>query len=240
MKIMIAIFSIVLAQSAFAASETKDFDSKGLTSVSVLDHSGKVTISKIDGSKAIVTTTKNKFSDKCKMTEEKSGNQLVLKVEKGPGFMDSDECDVDFEIKVPKTVDLELMLGSGNIKITGIEGALSYKMGSGDLTAEGAFKKVDGKAGSGNVSMKGLNGPGEFRSGSGDLKLSYSSVPTTGEVNIRAGSGDATVSFPKGSKIKTDFKAGSGKLTNELGDNPSASFAVSMKAGSGNLNVKAN
>jgi hypothetical protein len=44
--------------------------------------------------------------------------------------------------------------------------------------------------------------------------------------------------FPKGTKVKTSYKAGSGEMSNELGDNPEAAFKVSMKAGSGDLKIK--
>jgi len=238
MKKLILVAACLVAQGAFAAPENKEFDSKGLNAVSVENTSGEVTITAFDGAKATVAATKNKFSDKCKMTVDRSGNKLVLKVEKTSSLFKSEECDVDFDVKVPKTVDLDLVVGSGNLSITGIEGALAFKVGSGNTSADGAFKTINGKSGSGKVDLKGLTGGGELKSGSGTIDLKFATSPLKGEFDIKSGSGNMTILFPKGSSVKTSYHAGSGKLINELGDNPSAPFSVSVKSGSGNLNIK--
>ncbi|MEK6774530.1 MAG: DUF4097 family beta strand repeat-containing protein [Bdellovibrionota bacterium] len=238
MKQLLLIIFFLLSQSTFAETENKEFESKGLNEVSVENISGKVTVSAFEGAKASVVATKNKFSDKCKMSIDRSGNKLVLKVEKSGGVFSSDECDVDFEVKVPKAVDLSLNVGSGNMIINGIHGALNFKVGSGNTSADGSFKKIDGMSGSGNVTVKGLNGGGGIKTGSGEINLTFTNKSLKGELDLKAGSGNATLLFPKGSKVKTNFFAGSGQVSNELGDNPNALFLVSMKAGSGNLKIK--
>jgi hypothetical protein len=221
-----------------AVPESKDFDSKGLGVVSVENTTGKVAISSLEGAKATVVATKNSFSDKCTMTVDRSGNKLIIKVEKKSSFSFSAKCDVDFQINVPKTVDLDLAVGSGNLTVKGIEGELAFKMGSGDISAEGSFKKIDGKSGSGKIAIKGLTGDGEFKTGSGSVDLTYAVSSLKGELDLKTGSGNATVLFPKGTKVKTSFKTGSGEMTNEMGESPEAPFHVSMKAGSGDLKIK--
>lgn len=238
MEKLIIAAACLIAQASFAAPETKEFDSKDLNAVSVENTSGQVTISAFEGTKATVAATKNKFSDKCKMTIDRTGNKLVLKVEKTSSLFKSEECDVDFDVKVPKTVDLDLVLGSGNLSIAGIEGALVFKVGSGNMSADGAFKNINGKTGSGKVDIKGLTGGGELKTGSGTIDLKFATSPLKGEFDVKSGSGNTTILFPKGTSVKTSFKTGSGKLVNELGDNPSAPFSVSVKSGSGNLNIK--
>ena len=240
MKILIIAAAFFSAHSAFAASETKEFDSNGLNEVFIKNPSGNVTISEYEGTKAIVLTTKNKFSNKCNISLEKLKNKLNLIVEKNNGIFTSEDCNVDFVIKVPKTVDLSLELGSSNIKINGIEGALNFKLGSGNLSAEGFFEKMNGNSGSGNVKVIGLTGSGQIRTGSGNVFLTFTNSPTKGTLDIKTGSGNATVLFPEGSKVKTSFHAGFGQVSNELGDTPQASFVVTMKAGAGNLKIKSN
>ena len=68
--------------------------------------------------------------------------------------------------------------------------------------------------------------------------MSYKTKPKKGSLDISTGSGNATVFFPVGAEILSDFKAGSGTLYNELGDSSAASFKVKMRAGSGNLKIK--
>lgn len=238
MKIYTLVLTFFVGCSAYAASETKEFDSNGLAIVSVENTSGKVLITAATESKASVVATKNIFSDKCKMTIDRSGTKLVIKVEKTNSFFSKEDCDVDFEVKVPKAVSLNLAIGSGNLTVNGIQGDLAFKVGSGDILADGIFKKIDGKSGSGKIVVNGLTGGGELKSGSGEIDLKYAISSLNGELVIKTGSGDSTILFPKGSKVNTQFNAGSGKLMNELGDNSSAAFKVSMKAGSGDLKIR--
>lgn len=237
------LFLVALSSHAtWAASETQEFDSKNLTEVVVENTSGKVFISEDSGPKATVLITKKQFSDQCKVTTDrtsgKGGNKLILKVEQ----ISNSPCEVDFDIKVSKAVNLDLMIGSGNFVIKGIQGALAFKIGSGDLVADGLFKTVTGRSGSGDVEIKGLAGGGELQTGSGDVNLTFadSGVGKTlaGKMDLRTGSGNAEILFPKGTKIKTRFFAGSGHFTNELGDDPGAKFHLSMKAGAGDLKVR--
>ncbi len=224
--------------SALATSESKEFEVKDLTGVSVENTSGKVFITETDTEKAYVVATKNKFGDKCKSKVERSGNKLVIKVEKASSFFSTEECNIDFQVKVPKNVDLDIALGSGNLSVKGIHGDLAFKIGSGDILADGTFKKISGISGSGKVALRGLTGGGELKTGSGDMDLTYAGTSLNGELDLKTGSGRATILFPKGTKIKTHFKAGSGELSNELGETREAPFKVSMKTGSGDLKIK--
>lgn len=233
----LALISLVCCL-AFAAPESKVFESKGLIGVSVENTSGKVVISSTEDAKVTVVATKNKFSDKCKMTVERSGNKLVIKVEKTSSFFSTEVCDVDFQVNVPKAVDLDLAAGSGDLTVNGIQGDLTFIVGSGDILANGTFKKIDGKSGSGNIAIKGLTGGGELKTGSGEIDLTYLVSSLNGELDLKSGSGDAMILFPKGTKVKTSYKTGSGELSNELGDYPEAAFKISMKAGSGDLKIK--
>lgn len=235
-KLMIVLVSI-FATSTFAAPETKEFDSVGLTQVVIENTAGKVSVSASTGAKATVVATKNEFTDNCKMTLENVSNKLILTV-KSSGFFSSGNCAVDLDVKVPKSVDLDLSVGAGNLKVSGIEGALVFKVGAGDIAADGTFKNIDGKTGSGNIDVKGMLGGGEIRSGSGAVNLTFLKNMPKGEIDIKTGNGDTNLLFPKGSLIKTSYQSGVGQLTNELGDNPNAKFQVSMKSGSADLTIK--
>lgn len=236
MKKSILILISLIGCASFAASETVEFEAKGLRAVSVDNTTGNVTILTTDGPKATVVATKHKFSDACRMTVDRAGNRLVIKVENTSN--NYYECHVEFQVAVPKEVDLNLVIGSGNLLVNDTQGELAFRVGSSNVLADGTFKKIDGRTGSGNVEVKGLTGGGEVRTGSGEIDLTYVVSSLDGDLDLRTGSGNAIISFPKGSKVKTTFKAGSGELSNELGDDPAATFKVSMTAGSGNLKIK--
>lgn len=233
--------NFIFAMAAFGvpSPETHEFEIMGLEKVSLENQSGKVKISAYAGPKAIVVSQKNKFSDKCQMTLKKDDEELVIKVKKHRDASWGEDCDVDFEVKVPKAMNLDLEAGSGDFSISGIHGALDFKLGSGSLSADGSFRKVDGKTGSGEISVKGLTGGGELRTGSGDIKLTFAKSPKNDEVELKTGSGNATVLVPHGSQVRTSFTSGNGQLNNEIGEGPKEqSFLVSMEAGSGGLTIK--
>ncbi len=218
--------------------ETKEFEAKGLNSVLVENNAGKVAVTATDSQNATVVTTNNKVSDKCKITMDRSGTKLIIKVKSTNSLFSNNQCDVDFQVNVPTAVDLDLIVGSGNITVNGIQGDLTFKVGSGDISADGSFKKIDGVTGSGKIVLKGLAGGGKLKSGSGEIDLTYGVNSLVGELDLKIGSGNASILFPKGTKLKTSFKAGVGELSNGLGESTGAAFKVSMEAGSGNLKIK--
>lgn len=237
MKTFILLICLLSGFAAVAADVT-EFDTNDLSGVTVAAPSGKVLIESHDGPKAIVAVTKTKFSEHCKLSIEKKDQKITVKVEKSPRFFSLGDCEANYEFKIPKKSDTEVKLGSGTLNVKALQGELLFSLGSGEVTADGSFSKVDGKTGSGPVQITGLTGSGHLKSGSGSVKISYSGKPANGAIEIQLGSGDSEVSFPKGSKVKTNFAAGAGKLHNELGDTADASFLLSVKTGAGSLTVK--
>lgn len=240
MKTLVKYFIFIHFCSSYAfASDQLEFDPKDLIGVSVSALSGKVTLESYEGTKALVSVTKNKFSEHCKLSVDKVDKKIVIKVEKSPRFFSLGDCDADFDIKVPKKTDMDLKLGSGSLNVKGLQGELVFNLGSGEVNADGSFPKLDGKSGSGPIQVTGLTGGGNIKLGSGSISMHFAGKPANGAIEIQIGSGDSNVSFPRGSKVKTTFMAGVGKLHNELGDSADATYLVSVKTGSGNLNVKA-
>lgn len=234
---LISYFLFFSAINVFAA-ETKIFDTKNLTDLSVKNIGGDVTITSSHTDKAMVTFTKIKFDEQCELSIDKIEQKLLVAVTNKPGlFSFSAECIVNFDIAVPEKIDTSLKIGAGDINITKIEGDLSYKLGSGDLKADGLFKKVTGTSGSGDVEMKGLTGSAHLNVGSGDLRVTYKKIPEEGFFDVKAGSGNVSLYLPKGSEIQADLKAGSGKVSNEFAESSKAKFNVSMRAGSGNVAI---
>ena len=229
---------LLLSSHAFAEETVKqEFDPTGLESVEVENLFGQVHVRTLNQGKVVVLAKKQKFSDKCQLEIKRKDNELEVEVEK-KGLLPVNDCQVDFDIQVPKTVKLEISNGSGDIKVSGIHGELDYKVGRGTLQADGEFTKVEGKTGFGDVTIKGLLGGGEVEVGSGKIQLTFTEAKLSGEIEIKTGAGDATLEFPKGTAVKTRLLSGTGRLQDELGEDPKASFKVSMKTGSGNLKIK--
>lgn len=235
------VFSGASSQAADKAAgsqiETKEFPAAGLKKVEATNRSGAIRISASDAPQASVKVTKTLWAPTCVLEIKRVGDRLLVRVQQS-GFVNSDDCRADLEIQTPKNVDLEIAEGSGPVDLKGIEGALSFKIGSGNLTGDGHFTKLAGQSGSGDVNLTGVAGGGKLDSGSGDFQLKFAKASLKGALEINVASGNAELLFPKGSKVQTQLTAVSGKVTNELGEAKNADFKVAMKAASGNLTIK--
>lgn len=228
------LIATLLTSSAAMAADTQEFDTNGITKLSVENYNGDVTITAVDGAKASVTVTKNSMPDKCKVESERSRSTLEVEVDrKGKA-----DCIVNLEIKVPKMVKLDLELGTGKITTKGTQGELDFKMGAGSIMADGNFTEVKGKTGAGNIDVKGITGNSKVKTGSGNVSLMYSSLPEKGEAKLKNASGHSTLLLPKGSQINAKMMAATGHMENEFGSNKDAKFSVEAKSGSGDLKVK--
>jgi DUF4097 and DUF4098 domain-containing protein YvlB len=218
-----------------APPEFQEYQALTVDKIRIENTSGKITVSPMIVDKVEISATKRKFSDRCSYRTEKTEyNEIHVKVERPIG----EDCEVDLDIKVPKEANLNIWSGSGPVNITGMEGNLTFNLGSGSVTANGKFKKVEGKSGSGSVDIAGLTTGGSISVGSGPVNLRFLDYPT-GRMDVKTGNGDTNISFPKGSKVNASLNTGSGDVVNELGTYESADFGITVKTGSGDLKIKA-
>lgn len=210
-----AIFCLVF--SAFGA-RADDFT--GVKSLDLRVASGNVSVTGVDTGVASVSVVKKRYDERCHLEISRRGETLLVVLESRSLF--NARCEADFTLKLPRAT------------------ALKFKDGSGDITVEGMTGSLSAESGSGKIEAKGLRSPASIRTGSGAVRVAYETVPANGAVEIRTGSGSAEVLFPRKSKVRTHFRAGSGTLKNTLGDCSEckgAAFTVSMKSGSGDLTV---
>lgn len=234
MRTLAVLFAVSVPVVATAESETKTFESEGLKSVNVANGSGSISVVPSEDGKSYVVTTKRNFEKPCELVLEKKGSELVVKVNQPK----RSKCEIDMEVKVPKTFEFEIKAGSGSVKVEGMTAKGEVKVGSGSASLVGEFPSLEAKSGSGEISVKGLMGEAELTVGSGKVMAEYIKAPTQGKLEVRSGSGDVTLLFPADSKFSTAFKSGSGKLTNDFTSTAGAPFRVDVKVGSGNLQIK--
>lgn len=232
-------FISLSAMSAFAAkTETKEFDAKYVKSLDVENMDGAINITGVAADKAIVVAEQEKFPADCRLEISQEGTEVKVKVDQ-KNFLRKD-CIVNFTINLPVNVKLNVKQGNGNLTILNTKGAIDYKLGTGDVSIDAEVVKVDGKIGSGTTTVKGLLGDAHFFAGSGTHKITYAKVPAKGEIDIKTGTGNADITLPADTKFQLDSRMGSGKVTNDIGENKSAKFKVIFRAGSGNLNILKN
>lgn len=229
--------AVAIGLAGIAGAESYEFDTARISLVDVRNGSGAIRITAKDSGKATVSVNKHQpFGKDCTVSVSKRGRTLLAAVESSA--FSRGNCAADFDLAVPKAVALDLDTGSGDVKVTGTSGDLTFRVGSGTVTVDAEIKKLAGKSGNGDIAIRGLTEGGSVWTGSGNVRLVYGVPPRSGELEIRTGSGGAEVVLPKASHVRTSFIAGSGKLVNEFTDTPNSPFKISMKAGSGDLQVR--
>jgi len=237
MTLAAAAFALAATALAAPAAETKTFDTAGLKELKIENASGTVKVRAAEGAQAKVVTTKKKFDDGCTLEIGVKGDELQIIAKDAAGLLS--KCEVDIDAEVPRHLDAEVSLGSGDVEIVGLSGELDYKVGSGDLVVKDVhLHEVEGKTGSGDVRIDGTFTEAEITVGSGDAAITMTKAPAVGSLDVKVGTGSATVSLPKDAKVKSSFKSGLGTLTNEFTDSPDAKFTISGKAGTGDLTIK--
>jgi DUF4097 and DUF4098 domain-containing protein YvlB len=229
--VMAALALVISALPALARDESY----AGVKRVDLRVSAGDVNVTGVDGSATVVGVTEKRYDERCRLTMEQKGDLLIIELASRNLFRAN--CEADFEIRVPRAMDLKFKTGSGNVRVAGTSGPVTIETGSGEVDVRAKLLAFDARVGSGSVRAEGLEAPASVRTGSGSVHLVYDKVPAEGELAILSGSGDAEVLFPKHARIRTTFTAGSGSLKNRLGDTPNARFTVSMKTGSGDLTV---
>lgn len=135
---------------------------------------------------------------------------------------------IDYEIRVPANVALNLHSGSGDIEVSdvgrfltastgsgnvrahGVHGPATLDSGSGDVeVAETEGGNIKAKTGSGNVRIHGFNGSLWARSGSGEVEAEGR---LQGASNVSTGSGNVRLHLTQDSHFNLEASTGSGDL----------------------------
>jgi hypothetical protein len=162
-------------------------------------------------------------------------------------------CAVDYEVTVPSkdvrivgnndsgdvrlesVAAVEIEVGSGDTTVRGVAGVVRITTGSGDLDVADVDGDFTGRVSSGRTHLADMRGKVTIDNGSGDVDVQMAAV-----VSVRAetGSGDLTVKVPKGA-YQVDVDADSGEKAVEVGNDPNATAELVLRAGSGDVTVRA-
>ena len=252
---MIAILCMTLPFVAAGAAETaQTFPAAGVRALDIQTEEGyiKVVGNDVQQIKVIIV---NQNPEKCEMMTALDGSTLRLKAKSKSKLFWRSDCEAGFQVQSPKNISLDASSGSGRIRATGLHGALALntgsgeiqvddvtgdmnaRLGSGTLKGDSRSQQMEIQCGSGSVDLDGLLGSANVRVGSGAINLKWAESPKNGKVNIKTGSGNVSLIFPKQTKLQTDILTGSGRVRNEIGETASAPLRISVIAGSGNVTI---
>lgn len=160
-------------------------------------------------------------------TIELRGNQLIVHVpDEGAGFgfgHTGRRDNVDLEVHVPEGTPIRLAVGSADVTVHGLTGAIDSRTGSSMVTIDDIDGELASRTGSGDLRVRSVTGSVMCKGGSGDVDLGE----VGGDLAVTLGSGDLRVGRSGGS---VRMRSGSG--TTEIG---SLSGDADVTSGSGRV-----
>jgi hypothetical protein len=244
---ILAATTLALAGCAGAGAKLtySDTETAKITEIALDGHSGDVIVRT-----AAVTETTVK-----RIVSSGSDPKLSYRVDGGTLHLDTEcghNCSVAYDIQAPPGVAVKGALTSGDIQLTDV-GSADVAVTSGDVVVHGASGLVRVRANSGDVVVDAAKAGVDLQVNSGDVRASdVSGGPVTVKVNsggltLRVGaatpvtaqtsSGDLHLTVPSGHyQVRT--QKGSGDLAlHGVTNDPSATTALDLKVGSGDLTV---
>lgn len=151
-------------------------------------------------------------------------------------FLTSD-CTVDYEVRVPPGVAVEIGSGSGPASVRGVSGPVRVELGSGDVLLADLSGSVVARTSSGRIEAGGLSSERIVaRTSSGDVRIDALTVPAT--VAAETGSGDVDVTVPGGVGYRVTTDTGNGEEVVAVRSEPSAPRSMRLTSGSGDVTVR--
>ena len=223
------------------ATESKDYALEGVTSLQVQSDAGNVRVTGGDVDKVTIEAQKTAWGSNdadanatlktLKYTVKKQGDALVVEYELNQNQVAKNRVDtIDFVIKVPQQLQVDVKVQFGEIELSGTEGDASLDSSFGDITVENVKGALKVTTQSGKVTTKSINAASQeisLQSGFGNLVLEKIS---SGNLKVESESGALTlddvrassdlelftkfgeVSFEKGSAGKLTITTESGKV----------------------------
>ena len=250
---------LILFGSQTASGEQASFNGSKTETVSARVVCGNFTITESSDQSIHVRTEKVRWANYCSYNTKVSGSKISLKITENKILRgNKDCCEMNFEIKIPanKSLDIKSTAGTNSIsaqldsvRIKNSAGSLDisnskintldFDLAGGNVSVKkSTITKSEGKIGGGNFEGDGLFNEFSMKQGAGNFDLTLEKIPAEGFVSINAGSGNISISLPKGSKIDADIKKSIGNFENFFPQTSGAKFKLKINSGIGNTSIK--
>jgi DUF4097 and DUF4098 domain-containing protein YvlB len=188
-------------------SWTKTYTVKPGATLSVRESNGKIHVAAADVDKIEVTATRISTA----MTEEAAKADLkdftiaetvtdnLVELDSSKGSLQvvlHGSRRVDYEIKVPKSLNVTIRTANGEINVRDVGGALAIEATNGDIDASG------------------LSGGADVSAVNGDVKLGFSQIAEAG-VRCKTTNGEILISIPSASKATIAARILHGEIQTE-------------------------
>jgi hypothetical protein len=231
----IAIPHPVQAWPSVERVETRSFDLSATGNVVVQNSSGDTRVIGWDSSRVELRAIKTAFSrDDISRIQAVVTNQTDNLAVRAVIPDNCFNCDLSFELRVPRGAHVTADTSSGDVKIEMVSGPVRVEAASGsinlrddtgeahlhaasgDISIEGSGALVDAATSSGDIEGTKLTGSVNFVASSGELKADFSRIDGAKSVRMESSSGDVSLIVPRGAGFKVEANTTSGSIDSNL------------------------
>jgi len=164
--------------------------------------------------------------------DTQDANRVEISVRVPQGTFGIGNWGVQIEFRVPREADLDLDTEDGNIRATGVAGAIRLNTGDGNLTLDGLKGDLRVSTRDGDIDGTNLDGPLDANTGDGNINLRG----RWDRLNLRTGDGNIDVESQPGSTMASNWSAttGDGNITLRLPKD----FACDLDAHTGDGDIR--
>lgn len=245
-KLQISAFALLLVASSSAWGATEGtFDRtlkvSGHIDLEIQSGSGNITVHQGDSSSVVVhghvKASESWFSggglsadDKVKRIDEnppieQNGNSIRIGHIQDEALRNN--ISISYDVTVPKDCSVQARTGSGDERISDVNGPVKANSGSGNITINTIGAEVRASAGSGDLTISNVRARTYTETGSGNIHA----TGIAGGFDARAGSGDITFEQTASGSVHVETGSGNIHLRNVSG-------GLEAGAGSGDVDVE--
>lgn len=152
-------------------------------------------------------------------------------------------CEIAYEILMPRTAalaaedssgaidvsavggDVNVITQSGDIGIHQAGGRVFVEAASGKITVEGAAGQLHAKTASGDVDISDATGNVEARASSGNVAARFAKFGSVREIRLDTASGDVMLAMPRNADAVISAETDAGSIQSDFGQAPHAGYA---------------
>ena len=160
------------------------------------------------GARVVVEGSREAF-ERARFTVALEDGRLTVETDPEPAAAVQTGRGLRVTVEVPEDVSVNAEVGSGDVTVGAVRGALAIETGSGDVTTQSVGAAAEVETGSGSVSAGPVAGGVDISTGSGDVSFS---VSRSAPVSVETGSGRVEAGLPSGAPFAVGIQTGSGAI----------------------------
>jgi hypothetical protein len=228
-------YSVVTLLAHEERVETSSYPAAGIGAVDVAGSSGSIRVTGADIDTIVVRA---EISDGLRATGEsqvvRDGTLLLRST--CPNF-GSDFCRVDYEIRVPRGVELRLDGDNGSIHVTGTSGPITADADNGSIRLTGVSGALEVATDNGRVEGTQLRSQQvSADADNGRVQLEFATAPTTVVATGNNGRVEVVVP-PDGTAYRVDVRTDNGSEDISVPTDPTSERSITVRTDNGSASV---